>query len=228
MTSTDSLNYKREGLGIPFIFQHGLGSNLQQTLDLSARLVGLEVISMDCPGHGKSPLPDDLNPSFEYYTQCVHDLMQSIKLPRAVLGGISMGSAIALKMALKYPEKVMALVLIRPAWLDQKSPENLRILLDIATMIGQPEGRKRLLGTAEFKQINHILPEGAKSLLGLFEPTQQYRLPDVLTAMVNDRPFSQMEELQSINVPTLVIANDDDPLHPFGNGQKDQPGNIRQ
>ena len=36
---------------------------------------------------------------------------------RFVVGGISMGAAIALRIAVRHPERVSGLVLARPAWL---------------------------------------------------------------------------------------------------------------
>src|SRR6266404_336054 len=44
--------------------------------------------------------------------------MDHLQLQMAVLGGISMGAAVALKAALRYPERCLALVLCRPAWLN--------------------------------------------------------------------------------------------------------------
>ena len=46
------------------------------------------------------------------------------------VGGISMGAAIALRIAALRPDLVSALVLARPAWLDANGPENIQPVAD--------------------------------------------------------------------------------------------------
>jgi pimeloyl-ACP methyl ester carboxylesterase len=43
-----------------------------------------------------------------------------------VLGGTSMGAAIALRLAVLHPELIRALVLARPAWIDENAPPNMQ------------------------------------------------------------------------------------------------------
>ena len=52
------LNYERRGNGEPLLLLHGTGSHLQvwdPVMDMLARVY--DVIAIDLPGHGKSPLP---------------------------------------------------------------------------------------------------------------------------------------------------------------------------
>ena len=137
---------------------------------------------------------------------------------RQSFGGISMGSGIALNIALRYAERVRGLFLVRPAWLDQPNPQNLQILLPAAELRHQPNGQQVF---GELKQFQDISPEGAaQSVLGVFSSEQQPELSQVILNMVKDRPFTSLEKLSDIKAPTMVIGNDQDPLHPFAMAEK--------
>jgi pimeloyl-ACP methyl ester carboxylesterase len=201
--------------GIPFVFQHGLGSNLNQSQTLLENLGKVQLISMDMPGHGNAPLPHNTQPSFDIYADHVVTLMHKLKIKKAILGGISMGAGIALNIAVRFPDKISGLVLIRPAWLDQNRPENLEILIEAANYIRLKNGKEAFMQRPKFKSIQDDLPKAAQSVLGVFEQTQRDEIPIVLESMVQDRPFENLELLKHIVVPCLVVGNEDDPLHPF-------------
>ena len=207
--------YQSSGRGTPFHFQHGLGSNLNQPQNLLSDLQGVQLISMDCPGHGNAPLSEDITPSFDYYADQVIALMNELGIKKAIFGGISMGAGISINIALRFPEKVKALVLIRPAWLDQKSPENITILSGITKWIGKENGQAMFEKNEVFQQIRSVLPNAANSILGVFSSSQRKEIPLVLESMVNDRPFSDLAALKQIRKPSLIIGNEDDPIHPF-------------
>ncbi len=197
--------------GIPFVFQHGLGANTNQTVELLEHLQGIDLVSMDCPGHGTSPL-DGVIPSFNTYTDILGAFIDESQIGKAVFGGISMGSGIALNMAIRYPSRVSGLVLIRPAWLDEKNPSNLQLILRAAEAILH-SGKEAFEKITEFRELAYALPAAAESLLGVFDASQQKDISFVLKSMVNDAPFA-MKALDKITVPCLIIGNHDDPLHP--------------
>lgn len=211
----NQLSYKSAGEGIPFHFQHGLGSNLAQPQGLLAGLKGVRLISMDCPGHGSAPLAPSMRPSFAYYADQLTRMMDQLELSKAIFGGISMGAGISTYMAINHPERVRGLVLIRPAWLDAGSPDNLKILLTAADYIDSDKGLEGFKAEEEFQSIEQNVPNAAQSVLGVFADTQRPEISTVLRAMVQDHPFDDISLLDKISVPTLVIGNEDDPLHPY-------------
>ena len=215
----NNLNYNISGSGRTLIFQHGLGANLEQAQDLAGKIPGWQVVSMDCPGHGKSLITGENFPSFANYTENLVRLMDSLKIDRAVFGGISMGSGISLSMAIHHPDRVEGLILVRPAWLAEKRPPNLEILLKLVPFLTLPNGQAEFEKLAEFQTIVQILPSAAKSILGQFTRDQGEATETILTRMVNDAPFENLSELHLIRQPAVVIANDDDPLHPLDMGK---------
>lgn len=210
-----TINYKISGDGFPFIFQHGLGSNLDQAQSLLGGQKGVQLISMDCPGHGDTPLRLGNPPSFNFYADEVIRLMTHLKIEKAIFGGISMGAGISMNIALRYPDKVAGLVLVRPAWLDKGNPANLMILKAAAKFIGKRSDRAKFEKNNEYQHIKGHLRTAATSIMGVFSDTQQTAIPMVLKSMVSDAPFNELSDLAKIKQPCLVFGNDDDPLHPF-------------
>lgn len=94
----------------PVVLVHGAGgSHLDWPAELR-RLPGARVIALDLPGHGKSSGAgcDDTRA----YAEAVIGLMDALGVVRAVVAGHSMGGAVALQMALGWPERVAGLVLL--------------------------------------------------------------------------------------------------------------------
>lgn len=209
------LNYHSQGNGIPLVFQHGLGSNIDQVKKLLHDIEGLHVISLDCPGHGKSLLKEEKVPSFDFYADEVIRLLAHLKIEKAFFGGISMGAGISTNIALRYPNSVNGLILVRPAWLDQMAPKNLEILLDAAELIPKESGKEEFKKSDDFLAIKRTLPNAAESILGVFANTQCAEFPFVLKKMVNSTPFPNLENLKKIKKPSIILASEDDPLHPF-------------
>lgn len=210
---------KTSGSGQTVIFQHGLASNAGQPQALLAGLEGAKIISTDCPGHGDKLLDAVVSPSFDTYTNYVKEMADEQQVDTAVWGGISMGAGIAINAALRFPNRVKALILVRPAWLDEQSPENLHILLQAAELMESPNGQTKFAQSNEFRLIQESLPKAAESILGVFASTQSRQLSRILKCMVRDRPLQRIESLNSFDRPSLIITNDNDPLHPAWMGR---------
>lgn len=200
---------------MPFFFQHGLGAQLAQPQGLLKNLPNTQLISMDCPGHGATALPAGKVPSFDYYADELLLLMDRLGIHHALFGGISMGAGISINIALRYPQRVKGLVLIRPAWLDQASPENLALLKTASALMPTTNGSEEFKQLDTFQRIQQNVPNAAKSILGVFAATQRKELPLVLKSMVEDKPFQNLNALSAIKQPCLILANEDDPLHPY-------------
>lgn len=147
-------NYLDQGWGTPFVFQHGLGGDVEQASAAFAPPEGVRLVSLDCRGHGASrPLGDPDKLSFGAFAEDVIALMDHLDIHHAVVGGISMGAGVALNLARRFPERVAGLVLSRPAWLDSPLPDNLRAYPVMARLIrthGIHRGRELFLETEEY------------------------------------------------------------------------------
>ena len=73
---------------------------------------------------------------------------------------------------------------------------------------------------ASFQKIKRKLPNAAMSILGLFSATQQKMLHKVLWHLVSDFPQINAELIASHSIPCCIIANINDPLHPYEMAEK--------
>ncbi len=197
---------------------HGLGADSGQCVGPFGDIGGVDLICPDMPGHGQSASSDF---SFENFVRIIAKLLDQLGVERAVVGGISMGASLSLKLALDYPELVEGLVLVRPAWIDRRALPQLSLVARVGRWLEKDPDTapKRLEADAEFIAIARTNPAAAQSIRGLFTRKQAEVSAEVLNAMVHDRPFARLSELADIACPALVIANEGDPLHPIAVAQ---------
>jgi pimeloyl-ACP methyl ester carboxylesterase len=81
----------------PLVLVHGAGGTLMHWPGELRRLPDHEVYALDLPGHGRSSGPGQMEISA--YTEVVREFADALKLPAFVLGGHSMGGAIAQEVA---------------------------------------------------------------------------------------------------------------------------------
>ncbi len=216
-------HYEDRGAGLPFVFQHGLGGDTGQILGVFPPPLPLRLLTLDSRGHGETrPLGPPEQLRFDRFGDDLLAWMDALGLEQAVVGGISMGAGLALNFALRYPRRVRALVLARPAWLEQPLPANLQVYPRIAALIrtyGVLEGRARFAQSAEYQALLHSHPAGASSLIKQFERERAMETAAILERLPGDAPNRSREAWGGIRVPTLVLANERDPVHPLEYGQ---------
>jgi pimeloyl-ACP methyl ester carboxylesterase len=213
-------HYRDEGEGVPFVFQHGLGGDVSQPFGLYAPPpLGVRLIAFDARGHGETrPLGDPKKIALAVFADDLVALLDLLGIERAVVGGISMGAAVALNTALRYPDRLLGLVLSRPAWLDRPLPENARVYPHIAQYIlkhGAKEGLELFRQTPEFAEVARQSPDAAQSLVRQFEHPRAEECLARLERIPHDSPCHDRTEWAAIKVPVLVLGNRVDPIHPW-------------
>ncbi|HZE28878.1 MAG TPA: alpha/beta fold hydrolase [Gaiellaceae bacterium] len=105
------LRYLVAGEGEPALLIHGLGGAAGNWVALAPLLLpGRRLLVPDLPGHGgSSPLP--AAPSLNAYADPLALLLEQERAAQAAVVGHSLGGAIALRLAIRRPETVHALVL---------------------------------------------------------------------------------------------------------------------
>lgn len=201
----------------PLVFLHGLGSGSQQIISTFPNLKKNYVIVPDLPGHGSSQDFDPSDLSFEKFADHVIALMDDLGIESSNIGGLSMGSGITLNIALRYPERVKKIILLRPSWLHEKEPEHLKLVACVGQWIeqlGVDAARDKLLADADFLQLDTKNKPVANSIGLMFERPITPVSTAVLYRLWQDAPFSDLADLSALPNPALVLTTGRDDLHP--------------
>lgn len=177
-----SLFYQENGSGEPLFLLHGNGQDRTYfNSQIEFFSDKYRVIAVDTRGHGRSPR-GTAPFTIEQFAEDLNELMTELEIPEAVVLGFSDGANIAMKFALKYPDKVKALIL---------NGDN--------------------LDTGGIKSHVQIPIEAGYKTTKLFakKSEEAKRNMELLGLMVNE-PNIKIGELHSIPVPTLVIAGSKD------------------
>lgn len=204
------VNYKREGCGNTIIFIHGLSDNLNYWNNLTDSLCDdFEVISYDLRGHGMTSLGDK-NLTSDLLVNDLNNLISSLNIKTATLIGFSLGGHVALKYALKYPDKVNSLIIMSSsAEVDSKFYNRFEEFYDALN-----------IGFEEFYDaiIKYVLPDDLllkhKDKLEIAKKeASEISNVDVIKQYVDmGKYYNISHEVHNINVPTLILAGEYDDI----------------
>ena len=107
------LHTVRRGSGAPLVFLHGLGASTETwRACMDALSDRYEVVAVDLPGHGASPVPDDPDAySRDAALRGIDDVLASLDR-RSVLIGHSLGGYLALAHAATRPDVARGIVVL--------------------------------------------------------------------------------------------------------------------
>jgi pimeloyl-ACP methyl ester carboxylesterase len=217
------LAYETTGDGLPVLWQHGLGADHQQPAEVFPPLPGICRITFECRGHGASELGDPEQLSIGSFAMDALTLLDHLEINQAIAGGISLGAAIALRLAARNPNRVCGLILGRPAWVDGPSPETMAAYLEVAQLLkeyGAKEGVRRFEMSQTLATIEAVSPDNASSLRWFFIRPNSESTIALLSRIPKDTPGISGELLKEIRVPTLIIGNTQDYVHPLAYCEK--------
>jgi len=205
------------GAGTPVVLLHGLTATRRYVVMGSKALERAEhrVVSYDARAHGQSDGGEDYS-----YARLADDLKAILDdrgIDKATLAGASMGAHTITRFALTYPERVAALVIMTPAYAPERDPglerwdrlaNGLRDggVEGFVSAYGKPNVPEKWLET-----IDRVLHQR------LSAHAHPDALADAIKAVPRSRPFESWDELNAIEVPTVIVASRDevDPEHPY-------------
>jgi len=214
------------GAGVPLVWGHGLTSSrgisaAYPLVDLRPALADRPVIRYDARGHGLSSMIDD--PASGSWAELARDqiaLIDALDLDRVVVGGVSMGAGTALHAALSLGDRLDRMVLVIPptGWESRMSQVDIyeqsakavetrgtETLIAAAKMLPPPDP---FVGSTDWadRRAGSLGPADPVRLAGCFRGAAHADLPS-------------LDELATINTPTLVLAWSGDPGHPVSTAE---------
>jgi pimeloyl-ACP methyl ester carboxylesterase len=210
------------GAGLPVIFQHGLCGDTGQTEEAFPDDPQFRRITLECRGHGASEAGDVAAFSIATFAEDLAALIEANAQAPLVVGGISMGAAIALQLAVRRPELVRGLILARPAWVTATAPDNMAPNAEVGRLLAAlpaDEAQKAFLASESAKRLAETAPDNLASLQGFFARRPQAVTAALLQTMARDGPGVSDEDTRAIQAPTLVIGHGRDAVHPFAHAE---------
>lgn len=202
------------------VLLHGLGGDRNQPLGLvTDRFTGwpLTVLAPDARAHGDTALVG----SPERFTSTamaedLHALIERLGIDGPlIVVGISMGAAVALRVARSLPDRVVGTLAIRPSFGTVPWPDHLRVFSHIADVLltAGPAGAATFAAGTSYRDVARVSPSAAASLL------EQFSKPDAVvrvTRLANlpaDTPIDWTGRLE-LGSPFTIVAAEGDPNHP--------------
>lgn len=206
------------GAGLPVLFQHGLCGDAAQTAEVFPPGIGLRCITLECRGHGGSEAGDVTAFSIVRFADDIAEFIAARRLAPLVVGGISMGAAIAMRLAVTQPDLVRGLVIARPAWSILAAPANMRPNAEVGELLssmGPEAARQAFAASGTAQRLAAESPDNLASLMGFFSREPSVVTAALLASISRDGPGVDADQLRRIAVPTLVIATGMDLVHPL-------------
>lgn len=197
-----SAAYLEAGRGRPVVLVHGAGGRgAVWTPQLAALGDVARLLALDLPGHGATGGPG--HQTIGEYADWVLGFLDAAGLARAVVGGHSMGGAIAQTLALAQPDRVAGLLLVGTG-------ARLRVLPRILELFREdPPGGVGFVRTLSYGS-GTAPAQVVEADRALRETPPWITLGDYLAC----DGFDVLERLGVVRVPTLVVVGREDRLTP--------------
>ncbi|MBW4022888.1 MAG: alpha/beta fold hydrolase [Proteobacteria bacterium] len=217
------LTFVDHGLGPAVVFQHGLGGSEAQVAEVFPDADGRwRRLTLDCRGHGRSRPDPEARYGIARFARDVLRLADERQVGRFVAGGISMGAAIALHLAVHHPDRVTALILARPAWLFEAAPPTMAPYAEAGRLMaahgpeqGPEQARAAFDASETAARLAREAPANLASLREFFTRPDPQATAALLEAVAQDSPGVTRAEAAALAVPTLVIGHGQDFVHPL-------------
>jgi pimeloyl-ACP methyl ester carboxylesterase len=215
--------YEDKGTGEPLLAIAGFGSSSAVfQLLVEASSDAFRWITYDHPAAGRSSRRPFACTTGAMARSAI-DVLDELGIDAAHIAGASLGGAVALELALRFPERARSLILVGttaagPLHRGTLSPRTLAATLEIVA--GSTRRRRLWLGPAMFSDgFKERDPERARALavlMNAYPPTLWGVVGQCIAASLHD----VADELDQIRVPTLVLHGERDVPVPLRNGEQ--------
>lgn len=202
-----------QGSGLPVVMLHGgMASHLAVLPVVAALSSGYRVVTPDLRGSGKSHYAGRL--SFDQLADDVAALLDHLGEARAVVGGISGGSGVAVRFALRHPDRTAGLIVVNPVYAGAQHGYT---QAQHQAFSGMDAVASRALteGVQVLRPLYANLPapirERALAMIEGFDAASVVATSHFIAS--GTQPFTRPADLRSIHIPALLVRSDD-ALHP--------------
>jgi pimeloyl-ACP methyl ester carboxylesterase len=206
------------GEGTPLLLLHGFPHDRSLWRpQLAGGLAGVRCIAPDLPGFGESD-PIEAH-SLDAWADWAAALLDTLEIPRAIVGGLSMGGYLTFALWRRHPGRIGALVLAATkagADTDEGRTKR-REMKALVEREGVAPAAERMMPGMVGKTSREIRPEVVTELDAMMRRASPAAVAAALDALMA-RPDST-PTLGTIDVPTLILCGDEDVLTPLAESQ---------
>lgn len=204
------MNYKLEGSGKTLVFIHGLSDSLLYWEFLASNLKdNYQVLRVDLQGHGESKLENE-EITLDTYVNDLNNLLERLNISKVNLIGFSLGSAVALSFAAKYPQKVDCLVLMSAFYKADNTLTDTLNQFKNALEISFEEFYDVILPMVLCEEVIDANKEELELLKGMASQTANTEA--YIKAVDVCLNLNAENDLPKIDVPTLILASSHDEI----------------
>jgi len=214
------LYYEVHGEGFPLILCYGLGGNTTEWApQVAAFSQRYRLILWDARGHGKSGSPQARDRyGLDVSGRDLLGLMDHLAIPKAHVGGLSMGAGISMRFALANPDRVESLLIIDSASASGlPTPPDTRAMRERTIELALTQGMEAVAHYAMESNPNISGraakgPEAAEGIMDMYLALDPVGYAHSVDAVINAESISN--RLSEIGAPTLALAGAEDPALP--------------
>ncbi|MGP4712797.1 MULTISPECIES: alpha/beta hydrolase [unclassified Psychrobacter] len=214
LASGDKLVYAENGniAGEPLLLIHGFGGNKDNFTRIADELEGYHLLIPDLLGFGESSKPMGADYRSQAQATRLHELMQAKGVASNIhVGGNSMGGAISVAYAAKYPNEVKSLWLVDSAgfW-SAGVPKSLEgaTLENNPLLINSKEDFYDMYDFVMYKP--PYIPKSVKAVFAQERLANRGLHANILEQIVTDNVEERAKVIADYNIPTLVVWGDKD------------------
>ena len=214
LTSGDKLVYAENNnlTAEPLLLIHGFGGNKDNFTRIADELENYHLIIPDLLGFGESSKPMSADYRSQAQAMRLHELLQAKGLAGNIhIGGNSMGVAISVAYAAKYPKDVKSLWLVDSAgfW-SAGVPKSLEgaTLENNPLLINSKEDFYKMYDFVMYKP--PYLPKSVKAVFAQERINNKELDAKILEQIVTDNVEERAQIIADYNIPTLVVWGDKD------------------
>jgi pimeloyl-ACP methyl ester carboxylesterase len=214
LTSGDKLVYAENAnlTGEPLLLIHGFGGNKDNFTRIADELEDYHLIIPDLLGFGESSKPMSADYRSQAQATRLHELLQAKGLAKNIhIGGNSMGGAISVAYAAKYPKDVKSLWLVDSAgfW-SAGVPKSLEgaTLENNPLLINSKEDFYKMYDFVMYKP--PYLPKSVKAVFAQERINNKELDAKILEQIVTDNVEERAQIIANYNIPTLVVWGEKD------------------
>ena len=214
LSSGDKMVYAENDnvTGEPLLLIHGFGGNKDNFTRIANQLEGYHLIIPDLLGFGESSKPMTADYRADAQATRLHELLQAKGLTSNIhVGGNSMGGAISVAYAAKYPQDVKSLWLIDSAgfW-SAGLPKSLEgaTLENNPLLIKKTEDIYNLYNFVMYKP--PYIPKSVKAVFAQERIANKELDAKILEQIVMDNVEERAKIIAEYDIPTLVVWGEED------------------